>query len=97
MTLFINNDMVSQVLTMKDTIEVLEKAYADLVAKEAVCRPRIDIQIPTSDPHKAYQWGSMEGGSVGGYFAIRMKSDIIYETEYNGALTQEKYCTQPGL
>ena len=80
MTLFINNDMVSQVLTMKDTIEVLEKAYADLVAKEAVCRPRVDIQIPTSDPKKAYQWGSMEGGSVGGYFAIRMKSDIIYET-----------------
>ena len=97
MTLFINNDMVSQVLTMKDTIEVLEKAYSDLVAKEAVCRPRVDIQIPTSDPKKAYQWGSMEGGSVGGYFAIRMKSDIIYETEYEGAITQEKYCMQPGL
>ena len=97
MTLFINNDMVSEILTMKDTIDVLEKAYADLVAKEAVCRPRVDIQIPTSDPNKAYQWGTMEGGSVGGYFAIRMKSDIIYETEYNGARTQEKYCTRPGL
>lgn len=97
MTLFINNDMVSEVLTMQDTIDVLEKAYADLVAKEAVCRPRVDIQIPTSDPHKAYQWGTMEGGSVGGYFAIRMKSDIIYETEYEGVLTQEKYCTKPGL
>lgn len=97
MTLFINNDMVSEVLTMKDTIEVLEKAYTDLVAKEAVCRPRVDIQIPTSDPNKAYQWGTMEGGSVGGYFAIRMKSDIIYEQEYNGVRTQEKYCTKPGL
>ena len=97
MTLFINNDMVGEVLTMKDTIEVLEKAYADLVAKEAVCRPRVDIQIPTSDPQKAYQWGTMEGGSVGGYFAIRMKSDIIYEQEYNGVRTQEKYCTKPGL
>src|SRR5262249_31831503 len=31
-----------------------------------------------------------------GYFGIRMKSDIIYETEYNGVLTQEKYCTRPG-
>ena len=39
----------------------------------------------------------MEGGSTGGYFAIRMKSDIIYETEYKGALTQEKYCISPGL
>jgi ornithine cyclodeaminase/alanine dehydrogenase-like protein (mu-crystallin family) len=97
MTLVINNDMVARVLTMKDTIEVLEKAYADLAAREAVCRPRIDIQIPTSDPRKAYQWGTMEGGSVGGYFAIRMKSDVIRETEYEGARTQEKYCTKPGL
>src|SRR5262249_14143364 len=32
-----------------------------------------------------------------GYFGIRMKSDIIYESEYNGVLTQEKYCTRPGL
>ena len=37
----------------------------------------------------------MEGGSTGGYFAIRMKSDIIYETEYKGALTQEKYPCAP--
>jgi len=89
--------MVSELLTMRDTIDVLEKAYIDLVAKEAVCRPRIDIQIPTSDPKKAYQWGSMEGGSVGGYFAIRMKSDVVYEQEYNGVRTIEKYCTKPGL
>jgi ornithine cyclodeaminase/alanine dehydrogenase-like protein (mu-crystallin family) len=97
MTLFINNEVVAEVLTMRDTIDMLEKAYADLAAGDAVCRPRIDIQIPTSDPKKAYQWGTMEGGSVGGYFAIRMKSDIIYETEYKGVRSQEKYCTRPGL
>ncbi len=96
MTLFINNEIVAEVLTMQDTIDVLEKAYRDLAHGEAVCRPRVDIQIPTSDPQKAYQWGSMEGGSVGGYFAIRMKSDIIYETEYEGVRSQEKYCTAPG-
>jgi ornithine cyclodeaminase/alanine dehydrogenase-like protein (mu-crystallin family) len=40
----------------------------------------------------------MEGGSNRGYFAIRMKSDIIhYETAKNGTLTQEKYCGEPGL
>ncbi|MPZ14121.1 MAG: ornithine cyclodeaminase family protein [Chloroflexi bacterium] len=32
-----------------------------------------------------------------GYFAIRMKSDIVYQTAYAGALTTEKYCMQPGL
>src|SRR5882724_7006187 len=97
MTLIINNDEVAKVLTMETTLAALEEAYLQLARKEAVCRPRIDIRIPTSDPAKNYQWGTMEGGSTAGYFAIRMKSDIIYETEYNGVVTQEKYCVRPGL
>jgi alanine dehydrogenase len=97
MTLIINNQEVEKVLTMEDTIAALERSYLQLAAGEAVCRPRIDIRIPTSDPARNYQWGTMEGGSTAGYFAIRMKSDIIYETEYNGAVTQEKYCMRPGL
>lgn len=97
MTLIINNHDVERLLTMEDTIAALEDAYLALAAKEAVCRPRIDIRIPTSDPAKNYQWGTMEGGSTAGYFAIRMKSDIIYESQYNGVVTHEKYCTRPGL
>jgi ornithine cyclodeaminase/alanine dehydrogenase-like protein (mu-crystallin family) len=97
MTMVINNQEVEKVLTMADTIAALEKSYLQLAAGEAVCRPRIDIRIPTTDPARNYQWGTMEGGSTAGYFAIRMKSDIIYETEYNGAVTQEKYCMRPGL
>src|SRR6476620_655363 len=97
MTMIINNPEVAKVLTMADTIAALEKSYLQLAAGEAVCRPRIDIRIPTSDPARNYQWGTMEGGSTAGYFAIRMKSDIIYESEYNGVVTQEKYCTRPGL
>src|SRR6185369_4831573 len=97
MTLIINNQEVQQVLTMEDSIAALEQSYLQLARQEAVCRPRIDIRIPTSDPSKNYQWGTMEGGSTAGYFAIRMKSDVIYETQYNGVVTQEKYCVRPGL
>jgi alanine dehydrogenase len=97
MTLLINNEVVAKVLTMEDTVAALEDAYLKLAREESICRPRIDIQIPTGDPKKIYQWGTMEGGSRSGYFAIRMKSDIIYEQEYNGVITQEKYCRQPGL
>jgi alanine dehydrogenase len=97
MTLIINNQEVQQLLTMEDTIAALEQAYLEIAAGAGVCRPRIDIRIPTSDPARNYQWGTMEGGSTAGYFAIRMKSDIIYETEYNGVVTQEKYCMRPGL
>jgi ornithine cyclodeaminase/alanine dehydrogenase-like protein (mu-crystallin family) len=96
MTLILNNDDVKSVLTMEMTMRALEEAYQELAQNEAVCRPRIDIQIPTKDPEKIYQWGTMEGGSVSGYFAIRMKSDVIYEQEYQGTRTQEKYCVRPG-
>ncbi len=97
MTLIINNQEVQQLLTMEDTIAALEHSYLQHAAGEGVCRPRIDIRIPTSDPARNYQWGTMEGGSTAGYFAIRMKSDVIYETEYQGVVTQEKYCVRPGL
>ena len=97
MTLILSNDDISSVLTMRETIDALERAYQELARQEAVCRPRIDIRIPTADPEKTYQWGTMEGGSISGYFAIRMKSDIVYEQAYAGTRTQEKYCVRPGL
>src|SRR6267378_2501417 len=95
-TLLIDNETVARVLTPAAVRGALESAYRDLASGEAVCRPRIDIRIPTRDPAKFYQWGSMEGGSTGGYFAIRMKSDVVYEREYEGARTREKYCSRPG-
>ena len=61
MTLIINNDEVAKLLTMETTLAALEESYLQLAAKTAVCRPRIDIRIPTSDPAKNYQWGTMEG------------------------------------
>lgn len=96
--LFIDNAVVERVLTMDMTLEALERAYLGLGDGTGVCRPRIDVSIPTSDPNRTYRWGTMEGGSTDGYFAIRMKSDIIhYATAPDGTRTQEKYCTRPGL
>src|ERR1700704_1310692 len=96
MTLIINNDDVGKVLTMADTIAALETAYLQMASKEGGCRPRIDMRIPTSDPAKNYQFGTMEGGSTSGYFAIRMKSDVVFETSSNGVVTQGKDCVRPG-
>jgi ornithine cyclodeaminase/alanine dehydrogenase-like protein (mu-crystallin family) len=95
-TLLINNEDVAQVLSMAETMAALERSYADLFASEAVCRPRIDIQIPTPEEDKTYQWGTMEGGSTRGYFAIRMKSDIMTQVDRGGIPTEEKYCVRPG-
>jgi len=97
MALILSNDDVARTLTMRETISLLESSYADLASREAVCRPRIDIRIPTSNPNRYYQWGTMEGGSARGYFAIRMKSDVIEERQGQGGRTQEKFAGRPGL
>ena len=97
MTLLIDNATVARVLTMRATIEALEASYADLAAGRGVCRPRIDLRIPAREEGRTYRWGTMEGGSTAGYFAIRMKSDVVYEDRSRGGVTEEKYCVRPGL
>ena len=88
MTLLLNNDDVRQLLTMEMTMDALDRSYRGTITGETVCRPRIDIEIPTRKPGYTYRWGTMEGGSSdSGYFAIRMKSDVIYYSEYAGVRT----------
>ena len=95
--LLIDNETTASVLEMPDVVAVLERAYQELAAGEAICRPRIDMRFPTGEQQQVYQWGTMEGGSaVSGYYAIRMKSDVLTEVEYGGTRTQEKYCVEPG-
>ena len=96
MTLLISNEDADRLLTMPAVIEALEGSYRDLASGEAVCRPRIDVELPGGDPGQLYRWGTMEGGGPG-YFAIRMKSDIVHWQEENGVATREKYCVRPGL
>lgn len=95
--LVIDNEMVSELLEVRDALEVLEQSYVDLAEGEGICRPRIDMRIPVGDGRSVYQWGTMEGGSArSGYYAIRMKSDVLVEASVDGNRTQEKYCIKPG-
>jgi alanine dehydrogenase len=94
--LLIDNQATASVLAMPAVVAVLEQAYRELASGEALCRPRIDLRFPV-DQTAVYQWGTMEGGSAAsGYYAIRMKSDVLTEVEYGGTRTQEKHCVEPG-
>ena len=50
---------------------------------------------PDSRTNKIYQWGTMEGGSTSGYFAIRMKSEYL-RARVSGAITQKNIASGPG-
>ena len=97
MALFINNNEVKQILSMRSCLEALEEAYIDLTEGNLVNRPRIDLCATTDVPDHIYRWGTMEAvNSRTGYHAIRMKSDIIYWSKHDNGVTEEKYCIAPG-
>ena len=94
--LIINNDLVSELITVEDCIEALEEAFKKLPSGGAIHRPRIDMYFPCQRDDGYFRWGTMEGANDG-YFAIRMKSDIMHWPEdENGNWTEEKYCIEPG-
>lgn len=94
--LIINNDDVARLLTMTDCIRVQEQAFRKLPTGGAMHRPRIDMYMPCDRADGYFRWGSMEGANDG-YFAIRMKSDIItWPRHVAGNWTEEKYCREPG-
>jgi len=94
--LIINNDDVAQLLTMPDCIRVQEEAFRKLPFGGAIHRPRIDLYFPCEREDGYFRWGTMEGANDG-YFAIRMKSDIItWPRNDAGNWTEEKYCRENG-
>jgi ornithine cyclodeaminase/alanine dehydrogenase-like protein (mu-crystallin family) len=94
--LIINNDDVAALLTMADCIRVQEAAFRQLPTGGAMHRPRVDMYMPCERPDGYFRWGSMEGANDG-YFAIRMKSDIItWPRDAAGNWTEDKHCREPG-
>ncbi len=94
--LIINNDDVTALLTMDDCIRVQEEAFRKIPTGGAIHRPRIDMYVPCDRPDGYFRWGTMEGANDG-FFAIRMKSDIItWPTEPDGNWTEDKHCREPG-
>jgi alanine dehydrogenase len=94
--LIINNELVSELLTMEDCIHAQEEAFKKLPTGGAIHRPRIDMYFPCDREDGYFRWGTMEGANDG-YFAIRMKSDIItWPEDGHGGWTEDKYCREPG-
>jgi alanine dehydrogenase len=94
--LIINNDQVTELLTMADCIRAQEDAFRKLPSGNAIHRGRVDMYFPCDREDGYFRWGTMEGANDG-YFAIRMKSDIItWPRDAGGNWTEEKYCVEPG-
>src|SRR5580698_1193719 len=70
--IFVHNDDIRKILSVKESIPVLESAFKQVETGEALERPRIDMYMPCEQDAGYYRWGSSEGTNDG-VFAIRMK------------------------
>ena len=94
--LLIDNDVMAAVLTTKDCIEVQERAFAGMSTGASVCRPRLDTFVPCEREDGYYRFGSIEGATAG-FYAVRLKSDIMtWPKNADGSWSEKKYCVQPG-
>jgi alanine dehydrogenase len=96
--IFIDNQTVAKVLTMQDTLRVIENGHQELARGELAGRPRVDVYTETRRPEAFHRWGTMEGSSKSlQRFAIRMKSDVVSWPVKHGVKVEDKYCVKPGL
>ena len=94
--LFIHNDVVAKLLTMRECIEAQEHAFRQVPSGEALQRPRLDMYVPCERDDGYYRWSTVEGTSDG-ILAMRMKSDIVtWPVGKDGQWRESKYCMQPG-
>ena len=94
--LFIHNDVAHELLTMTDCIEVQDRAFRAQAMGTAAQKPRSDIYAPCDLADAYYRGGTVEGYS-NGYFAVRIKSDIItWPRTADGGLSEDKHCIEPG-
>ena len=102
MPLFLNNDDVEKVITMKDTMEALEILYRELGEGKAGGAPRSDLHVPTAaaknaEAPMAHYLKSMSGASPHfGTAALRFSSDIVTWRPAGDGIRREKLPTMPG-
>ena len=97
MPIFLNNQEQAACITPSEAIEAMAQACKQFSLGDAIRRPRIDNYLPTSRPTEYFCFSSMEGGIRSGYYALRIKPDVLSWPVLNGMRRRVSYCTKPGL
>jgi ornithine cyclodeaminase/alanine dehydrogenase-like protein (mu-crystallin family) len=97
----LNNGEIEQVLTLGDSIEVLEVAYKEHALGKSANRPRNFTAFPVEDKHYPgfrFRFKSQEGGNLSaGVWALRITSDMVgVETLANGVKRRRLIPAAPG-
>src|SRR5258706_3916593 len=101
MPLFLNNEEIEQLITMKDTMEALEILYREMGEGVPVTAPRSDVHSPTAAAQSAeapiaHYLKSMSCGSPHfGTAALRFSSDIVAWRDSRGGMRRDELPDRP--
>jgi ornithine cyclodeaminase/alanine dehydrogenase-like protein (mu-crystallin family) len=95
--MILNNEEVSELLSMEKCLGHLEAAYRELSEGSAVNRPRSDLYLPATTTGGVYCFKTMEGGLTREkVVALRLNSDVIRWEEKGGRIIKDKVPAAPG-
>ena len=95
--MILNNEEVSELLSMENCLQHLESAYKELSEGSAVNRPRSDLYLPATTSGGVYCFKTMEGGLTREkVVALRLNSDVIKWEEKAGRIIKDKVPAAPG-
>lgn len=84
-------------LDMPSCVDALYQGLKAYGLGNAARRPRIDLFVPTLRPEEFACFSSMDGLVRSGYYAIRIKPDIVSWPVVDGLRRRVTYCYQPGF
>ena len=94
--ILIDNKTQSNLLTMTECVEVLERAFSAIDTGQAIFRPKTDVNVPNSKTNEYYRFGSMEGW-FDGIFAIRFMSEVMtFDHQKDGSWREGQYSVEAG-
>ena len=98
MPLFLSNEDQAACISAAEAIDAVENGIRQMARGDAIRRPRIDNLIPTTRPGEFFCFSSMEGGLRSpGYYALRIKPDVVSWPVVDGVRRRVTYAVKPGL
>jgi ornithine cyclodeaminase/alanine dehydrogenase-like protein (mu-crystallin family) len=93
----LNNEEIEAVCDMGSCVDALYRGLRAYSRGDAARRPRIDLLAPTSRAEEYASFSTMDGIIRGGYYALRIKPDILSWPIIDGMRRRLTYCCRPGL
>lgn len=97
MVRILSNDDLESACDMDNCLDALYQGLQAYSRGDAARRPRIELVTPGPQPDQVCLFSTMDGIIKGGYYAIRIRPEIVSWPKVMGVVRRKPYNTRPGL